>query len=122
MNFQLGRHVIKDLCLVLADAVPSATTAAAGLFAGQYIELMPVVRQLVEIEFPTATTTVGIDLMSRLLLDRLFGLGDRGRLEVEQMLLPPAFDNPFTPSSVDPSLQSVEFVDCGLVRLLQLLM
>ena len=36
------------------------------------------------------------------------------------MLLPLAFDDPFTPPAVDPALQAIEFIDCGLVRLLQL--
>jgi hypothetical protein len=64
---------------------------------------------------------VSSNLVFRLLLDRLFRLGGRERLEVEQMLLALAIDNPFTPSAVDPSLQRVEFIDRSLVRFPQFL-
>ena len=36
------------------------------------------------------------------------------------MLLAIAFDDPFAPPAVDPALQAIEFIDRGLVRLLQL--
>ena len=35
------------------------------------------------------------------------------------MLLAIAFDDPFATLSVDPALQPIEFIQCGLMRLLQ---
>ncbi len=79
---------------------------------------MPVVRQLVEIKFPTSSATVGRDLMLSWLRERR--LVGRGLIEIEQMELPLAFDHPFTSLSIGPAFQLLEFIDRGLMRLLQL--
>ena len=67
MDFQLGRHVIKDLGFVLANTILFTAATTAILLAGQDIEFMPVVRQFVEVEFPTPTTAVGNHLVSRMI-------------------------------------------------------
>ena len=79
---------------------------------------MPVVRQLVEIKFPTSSATVGRDLMLSWFRERR--LVGRGLIEIEQMELPLAFDHPFTSLSIGPAFQLLEFIDHGLVRLLEL--
>ena len=79
---------------------------------------MPEVRQLVEIKLATSTTTVGRDLMLSWFRERR-RVG-RGLIEIEQMELPLAFDDPFTSLSVGPAFQLLEFINHGLVRLLEL--
>jgi hypothetical protein len=57
----------------------------------------------------------------RQLRDGFFRFTGTGRLEIEQMPLALAFDDPFTLPAIDPSFQTIEFFDRGLKRLLQLL-
>ena len=63
VHFELRRHVLQDLGLVLADAILRPTAAGALLFRLAQVLLVPIVRQLVEVEFSTATTTVASDLL-----------------------------------------------------------
>jgi hypothetical protein len=120
VHLQLGRHVIENPRLVLPDTVLLATAAIADPFRRGDIKLMPVVRQLGEIQFPTTTATVGSDLLSRRLSRGLPRCGGRRRLQIEQVPLAPSFDGPLTPPPVDPPLQAVELVQRGLVRCFQL--
>ena len=61
VHFQLRRDVLQDPALVLADAIFRSAAAGAPLVRLAQVVLMPVVRQLVEVEFSATPATVGSD-------------------------------------------------------------
>src|SRR5882757_5723863 len=56
MHFQLRRHILQNAALVLADAVFRPAAARALLVRFAQVMLVPIVRQLVEVEFPATAT------------------------------------------------------------------
>src|SRR5258708_7479196 len=52
VHLKLRRHVFQEPTLVLADAILGTTAAGALLVRCVQVMLVPIVRQLVEIEFP----------------------------------------------------------------------
>ena len=56
VHFELRRHVLQNAALVLADAVFRPAAARALLVRFAQIVLVPIVRQLVEVEFSTTAT------------------------------------------------------------------
>ena len=56
VHFELRRNVLQNPALVLADAVFGATAAGALLVRFAQIMLVPIVRQLVEVEFSATAT------------------------------------------------------------------
>ena len=52
---------------------------------------------------------------------RKIGVGQRVRVQIEQMALPFAFGETLSPSTKRPPLVPSQFVECGSVLLLQLL-
>jgi hypothetical protein len=82
---------------------------------------MAVMGQLGKIQFATAAATVGGYLLLRRLWDRLFRFTGTGRLEIEQMPLALALEDPFTFPAIDPSFQTIELFNRGLMGLLQFL-
>ena len=61
VHFELRRDVLQDPALVLADAVFGSAAAGALLVRLAQVVLVPIVRQLVEVEFSATPATVGSD-------------------------------------------------------------
>ena len=64
VHFQLGRHVIEDLSLVLADAILRPPTTTARLLGGSYVEFVAIMGQLRKVQLSTTTTAMRSHLLS----------------------------------------------------------
>ena len=122
MGFQLGRLQLQFSGHILADPVHLSTTAGADLLRFRQVVLMADLRQLVPVDLaflPATTMALHLDGVGSTGGFRKIGIGRQARIQIEQMALPCAFRETFSPSAVRPTLVPCQFVERGDVFLLQ---